>query len=251
MNYEALAAPFPPEAIHWRAQNLIDGPKALALAYINARDVMRRLDAVVGPENWQDAYVETARGRIVCTLSIRIGNEWIGKSDGAGDTDVEGEKGGMSDAFKRAAVKWGIGRYLYETPTVFAPCELGRNGKWRAWAGNSAKLFEVALEKAAKAAHAKAPDNEPEQKRVQSETGGDALPGGMPDAEWSRLVNLAEASGTTSNELAKRYKVRNLKALTVEQYTDALDFMNDRLAEKAREGSDKSLADELGDDVPF
>jgi hypothetical protein len=42
------------------------------------------------------------------------------KSNGAGDTDVEGPKGALSDAFKRAAVLWGIGRYLYslESPWV-------------------------------------------------------------------------------------------------------------------------------------
>jgi hypothetical protein len=51
----------------------------------------------------------------------------------AGDSDVEEEKGAISDAFKRAAVKWGIGRYLYDMPTPWVPCEVGRNGKWKKW----------------------------------------------------------------------------------------------------------------------
>lgn len=153
MMFNQLAAPFPPEAISWRAQQVTkNGDKALALAYIDARDLMRRLDEVCGPENWQDAYTETARGRVICTLSIRINGEWVSKSDGAGDTDVEGEKGGMSDAFKRAGVKWGVGRYLYETDTVFAPCETyERNGKaqWKAWKPEAARMFAAALAKAA------------------------------------------------------------------------------------------------------
>ena len=43
------------------------------LHYIDARDVMFRLDEVVGPLNWQDSYKEVM-GRIVCTLSIRFGD---------------------------------------------------------------------------------------------------------------------------------------------------------------------------------
>jgi hypothetical protein len=43
---------------------------------------------------------------------------WISRCDGADDTNIEGAKGGLSDAFKRAAVKFGIGRYLYH-PQAF------------------------------------------------------------------------------------------------------------------------------------
>ena len=32
------------------------------------------------------------------------------------ETQVEGEKGRYSDAFKRAAVLWGVARYLYYLP---------------------------------------------------------------------------------------------------------------------------------------
>ena len=49
----------------------------------------------------------------MCAISIRINNEWVTKWDGAQETAVEPIKGGFSDAMKRAAVQWGIGRYLY------------------------------------------------------------------------------------------------------------------------------------------
>ena len=118
-----LKKPFPKEQVHFRAgatnakKNNGKATKAIALAYIDARDVMDRLDEVVGNENWQDRYEETSSGRVVCTLSINFpGIGWISKSDGAGDTGTEGEKGAISDAFKRAAVKFGIGRYLYSFP---------------------------------------------------------------------------------------------------------------------------------------
>ena len=114
---EKLKEPFKPSMVHWRPGRLTkDKKKCIALAYINARDVMKRLDDTLGAENWTDDYEETTSGRLLCRLSVRIDGEWISKTDGAGDTAVEGEKGGISDAFKRAAVKWGIGRYLYYLP---------------------------------------------------------------------------------------------------------------------------------------
>lgn len=122
--YERLAAEFPREAIHWRALTMAQsGNKALAVGYMDARDVQDRLDQVCTPAGWRDSYTETPKGRVIATIEILIDGQWIGKSDGAGDTAVEGAKGGMSDAFKRAAVKWGIGRYLYRLPSVWAPCE--------------------------------------------------------------------------------------------------------------------------------
>jgi hypothetical protein len=129
-----LAAEFPREAVHWRAQSITerDGKhKALALAYLDARNVMERLDSVCGAENWQDRYEETIKGRVICALAININGEWVTKADGAGATDVEADKGAISDALKRAAVKWGIGRYLYGLPNIWVPCEVGNNGKFR------------------------------------------------------------------------------------------------------------------------
>lgn len=121
--FARLAAPFPPESVSWRAGSTTKkrgqdhkypaGTKAMALAYIDSRDVMDRLDAVVGVENWQDEYV-THGTATLCRLGVRIGDGWVWKSDGAGQTQVEKEKGQFSDALKRAGVKWGIGRYLYD-----------------------------------------------------------------------------------------------------------------------------------------
>jgi hypothetical protein len=133
-NLQDLYAEFPRDMVTWRPQGSVSKNNSImALAYIDARDVMDRLDAVVGPENWQDCYHETPKGRVICVLSIRVGDTWISKSDGAGETQVEGEKGAISDALKRAAVKWGIGRYLYDLESPWVPCETyqGNDGKPR------------------------------------------------------------------------------------------------------------------------
>lgn len=121
--FKELSRPFPEESISWRAQTVTkDGTKALALAYIDARDVMDRLDEVVTPAGWQNKYSH-ANGKTVCDIGLLIGGEWVWKADGAGDSDIEAEKGALSDAFKRAAVRWGIGRYLYSREAIWVPCE--------------------------------------------------------------------------------------------------------------------------------
>lgn len=135
-DFAALKAEFPRDAISWRCQTVSkNGDKGLALAYIDARDVMNRLDDVCGPDGWQDRY-EVHGSKTLCYLSIRVADEWITKADGAGDTDVEAEKGSLSDAFKRSAVKWGIGRYLYDVPAPWVPCktyEASGKKRWSEW----------------------------------------------------------------------------------------------------------------------
>ena len=48
---------------------------------------------------------------------------WVMKYDGAENTDIEPVKGGLSDSFKRAAVLWGIGRYLYDMASIWVEIE--------------------------------------------------------------------------------------------------------------------------------
>jgi len=101
------------------------GKMCTLLAYITSRAVMDRLDAVVGPENWKDEYHKTPLGNgFECRLSIRMTDgTWVTKIDGAEPTQIESIKGAYSDSFKRAAVKWGIGRYLYRLPLVWVPIQ--------------------------------------------------------------------------------------------------------------------------------
>jgi hypothetical protein len=96
-----LEKPFPPNRIHWRCGKR-SNDKGIALAYIDARDV-------------------------ICEIGLKIDGEWIWRANGAGDTQFEAEKGKASDAFKRAAVMWGVGRYLYSLPNVWV--SLGSRGQ--------------------------------------------------------------------------------------------------------------------------
>lgn len=120
---QALETPFPVAKIHWRvgATNK-EKTKGIALAYIDSRDVMKRLDDVMGVD-WQNTYPLSDGKLLICEISLKIDGEWVTRSNGAGDTDVEAEKGKASDAFKRAAVQWGIGRYLYALPNEWVKIE--------------------------------------------------------------------------------------------------------------------------------
>jgi hypothetical protein len=122
--FDALSEPFPLEYIEWRVGSTSsDKSKGLALCYVDARAVMDRLDAVCGPAGWQCNYSHQTPAVVICNLGILIGDDWVWKADGAGATDVEGEKGMLSDALKRAAVRWGVGRYLYDLKSPWVELE--------------------------------------------------------------------------------------------------------------------------------
>jgi len=103
-----LQRPFPPLQLEWKPGRGGKGD----FAHLTSRHVQNRLDQVFGLSGWQTNF-EFMGGRMICNLSVLIDGNWITKADGAGDTDIEGDKGGISSAFKRAAVHLGIGRYLY------------------------------------------------------------------------------------------------------------------------------------------
>jgi hypothetical protein len=91
---------------------------------IDARCVQDRLDDVLGVEGWTEEYRELADGSVTCRLSCKLGGEWITKQDvGSPSEQPDGGdrlKAAYSDALKRAAVKFGVGRYLYRLPAQWA-----------------------------------------------------------------------------------------------------------------------------------
>ena len=135
MDLSLLREPFPEADIEWRPQrsgmSAKGQPYAMTLAYISNRAVMDRLDEVCGEANWRNEFKPSPNGGIMCGISIctsvslvKDQNQhpvynWVTKWDGAENTKVEAVKGGLSGAMKRAAVQWGIGRYLYNLPATF------------------------------------------------------------------------------------------------------------------------------------
>jgi hypothetical protein len=117
-----LQAPFKPDEVEWRVGvTSSDKTKGLVLAYVTNRAIQNRLDEVFGVFGWKNEFREWKKDGQLCGISVNHEGEWITKFDGADDSNMEATKGGLSDAMKRAAYQWGIGRYLYELPNVWMP----------------------------------------------------------------------------------------------------------------------------------
>lgn len=103
----------------WRVQSFSKNkPSAQCVAYIDARQVSGLLDEVVGADNWQVEY-KTIGDMLFAGIGIFLNDQWVWKWDTGSESQVEKEKGHVSDAFKRAGVQWGIGRFLYEKDIQF------------------------------------------------------------------------------------------------------------------------------------
>lgn len=131
---DKLSAPFQVHEIHFRVGSTNrDKTSGMCLYYMDSRAVSNRLDEVCGLGGWQVRY--PFKG--YCEIGVKLYQqkavfppetandlyEWIWKGNGAGETDFEGEKGQYSDAKKRAATEWGIGRYLYDADSKWYPIE--------------------------------------------------------------------------------------------------------------------------------
>lgn len=112
---QKLQAPFPADDIEWRVQRAMrtkTGDKAIVVPYITNRAIQNRLDEIFGLDGWKNEFREIHKG-IICGINCLINGNWIMKWDGSDLTNIEATKGGLSGSMKRAAVQWGIGRYLY------------------------------------------------------------------------------------------------------------------------------------------
>lgn len=103
-----LRRPFTPAAVKFKVQATWP-TGGLIVAYIDARLVVERLNLIV-PDRWADEYQTIGSGLMWCHLTV----------DGITRKDVgEGQgKGLVSDALKRAAVKFGVGVSLYAIPKM-------------------------------------------------------------------------------------------------------------------------------------
>lgn len=142
MNLDELKKEIP---FKWRVQSA-NQYGASCVAYIDSRQVQDLLDEVVGAENWQCKF-EEHKNNMFCSIGIYISKFngvdidplWVWKSDCGTESQVEKEKGEASDAFKRAAVMWGIGRFLYSKKIIKLPVK-EKNGKYHPYSEKQGKF---------------------------------------------------------------------------------------------------------------
>lgn len=114
----------------WRVQRINKHNKTCVLVpYIDSRDAQEKFDEVCGMGHWQSKHHEV-KGNVYCEIGVQVSDgNWIWKSDVGSESQIEKEKGEASDSFKRAAVMWGVGRFLYKKPMrTIQATEV--NGKW-------------------------------------------------------------------------------------------------------------------------
>lgn len=120
-----LQNPFKPEELEWRVQRAYKDQEGkiflYVIPYVNNRAIQRRFDEVFTPFGWTNEYKEWRDKGVACGISVKIGDEWITKWDGADQTDIEATKGGFSGSQKRTACQWGVGRYLYDLDEFRVP----------------------------------------------------------------------------------------------------------------------------------
>jgi hypothetical protein len=135
-----LRRPFTPAAIKFKPQATSgegDQMKGLVSYFVDSRLVVERLNAVVGPVGWTDAYTLLCEGALApgvgipveCALTVLGYTKTDVGQIAPGVPDDKAWKSAYSDAFKRAAVKFSIGAYLYGGAGVWAAVKVGRNGK--------------------------------------------------------------------------------------------------------------------------
>ena len=105
------------DEIEVRPQSIKNG-KATMLLYIDSRAVVSLLNETVGNMNWQSEFYQVGEQTIG---KIGIYDEdrdiWVWKSDVGSESNVEAEKGKISDTYKRVLSRFGV-QELYSAPRI-------------------------------------------------------------------------------------------------------------------------------------
>ncbi|PEP92713.1 hypothetical protein CN582_24680 [Bacillus wiedmannii] len=120
---ESLQAEFPFEQLGWKITHTFESQGrffAYVAPFVDARAIQDRFDEVFGIDKWQVSYEKWGEKATKCTISVFLNERWISKEDGSEESDYSSVKGGFSNSLKRAAVLWGVGRYLYNVK----PCKV-------------------------------------------------------------------------------------------------------------------------------
>lgn len=229
----ALSAPFPVEAIHWRVGS-VSGKRGMAFAYLDARDVMDRLDAVVGANRWHTRH-EIFGVTYICHMGIEYTPGVITwKSNGAGATDIQGEKGGVSDSTKRAGVEHGIGRYLYRLPDTWLDVTpSGRSHKITDNASNRKKMADaLGGNPHAPGVQTAAQPQTPTVASTLKEAGVAELAHSLVSGRFPDMDTDSEEFASMRWEplkwaLSKAFGFTNTNQLTIEQIPELVGKMND------------------------
>jgi hypothetical protein len=234
--WDDLRAPFDPAEVDFRIQSTYERngkTQAVVVAYVDARAVQDRLDKVVGPANWSfdwtpliqtNTAITAAKGTLtICGVS---------KSDVGDAGQTEPTKASVSDCFKRAAVQWGIARYIYALPVMFATLEK-RGNSWilpdaeerrlRAQLGGGQTRQQP--EREYKAEGAADPATSDEEVYVEAGVEEPTVPTGVGSkAYWEAQATKEQQLAVVTMLRSKGYKTREAVATYLNQLTKSKRF---------------------------
>ena len=137
-----LEVPFSPEQVQWRVTNTTnDKKRGQVIPYADPRAYTDRLNALFTPRGWTREYkIETMSnltritkgesnrsGKVLVTCTVTILG--IGSHSGTGEEWADDDNGLTSadaQAFKRACSCFGLGRYFYDIPPIWADLDQHR-----------------------------------------------------------------------------------------------------------------------------
>lgn len=191
INLSKLYDPFDPARIEWKPGSVTkDGKRALGLAYADIRAYMERLDEVFGPGGWEVTYSPWRDDRMIATVSAFVNNQWVRKSS-TGELDASNRSGNdgtviEAQAFKRACVMWGIGRYLYDFPSPWVDYDSAA----KAFSGSG----KAALDKMVNDQYNRAM-GKPVPKQAPPSESPVSLPRQQEQEDDAKLLAMAQAQG--------------------------------------------------------
>lgn len=178
----------------WKVQT-VHGDKATCVAYIDARDAMDLLDEAVGADNWQCDYKEVS-GNVYCGVAIRVATgDWVWKWDAGAESAYDKEKGEASDAFKRACVRWGIGRFLYNLDVKWVKMSTV-NGKSHPVDDNGNRIYDLTKHFSVPTAPVASKEN-----KTATETVTDMFTDPTKESILAKIFKAQKANGTTDEEV--------------------------------------------------
>ena len=137
-----LEVPFSPDQVQWRVTNSTnDKKRGQIVPYADPRAYTDRLNTLFSPQGWTREYkVETMSnitrvkkgesllsGKVLVTCTVTIFGLWSHSGTGEEWADVDNSvTSADAQAFKRACSCFGIGRYFYDIPPIWADLDQNR-----------------------------------------------------------------------------------------------------------------------------
>jgi hypothetical protein len=219
---QILKAPFPRDRLGVKVQSFSkDRSRAMLVLYLQHTDVQGRLEEV--DPAWTTEVLKEERVGDTVYVRLRLVLKGVSRENVGEGSDP---KGAYSDALKRCAMLFGVGRYLYDSETVWVDYDESRD-RFRNWSFQDYDRIakgEVAESrpglKTTSAPQPQAQEKKPPRSRDQLNR---------------ILMNLHRPFLTRYPDtkfvdlLKSRYGAGETRLLTVEQMEDLVQFMENQL----------------------